>query len=52
MEWLSENWVFVLILVVFVGVHLFGHGGHGGSGHRKVEDKGKSSSSGPGGHRH
>lgn len=51
MEWLSENWVFVLILVVFIGMHLFGHG-HGGPGHRKVEDKGKSHASGLGGHRH
>jgi len=27
MEWLSQNWFFVLILAVFVGMHLFGHGG-------------------------
>lgn len=34
MEWLSQNWVFVLILVAFVVAHLFGHGGHGGrAGH-------------------
>lgn len=25
MEWLSQNWFFVLILTVFVGKHLFGH---------------------------
>jgi hypothetical protein len=30
MEWLSENWFFVLILAVFVGMHMFGHGGCGG----------------------
>lgn len=30
MEWLSENWIFVLIAVAFVAIHLFGHGGHGG----------------------
>lgn len=32
MEWLSQNWAFVLILVVFVAAHFFGHGGHGGHG--------------------
>ena len=30
MEWLSENWIFVLIAIAFVAMHLFGHGGHGG----------------------
>lgn len=30
MDWLSQNWFFVLLLVAFVGMHLFGHGGHGG----------------------
>lgn len=32
MEWLSENWVWVLIGVAFVAMHKFGHGGHGGHG--------------------
>ncbi|NOZ53808.1 MAG: DUF2933 domain-containing protein [Gammaproteobacteria bacterium] len=32
MEWLAQNWLWVLIGVVFVGMHLFGHGGHGGGG--------------------
>ncbi len=32
MEWLSENWIFLLIAVAFVAMHLFGHGGHGGHG--------------------
>lgn len=32
MEWLSENWVWLLIGAVFIGMHLFGHGGHGGKG--------------------
>lgn len=39
MEWFIDNWFWVLIGVVFIVMHLFGHGGHGG--HR-----------GPGGHRH
>ena len=30
MDWLSENWVWVLIGVAFAAMHLFGHGGHGG----------------------
>lgn len=30
MAWLSQNWFWVLIGVVFIGMHLFGHGGHGG----------------------
>jgi len=40
MEWLSENWLWVLIGVVFIAMHLFGHGGHGGhgGGHGKHDD--------------
>lgn len=36
MEWLTENWVFVLVLLAFIALHLFGHGhgGHGGHGGR------------------
>ncbi len=44
MEWLSQNWFFVLILAVFVGMHLFGHGGCGGHGGHGKDD----SKSGPG----
>ena len=32
MEWLAQNWFFVLLLAAFVAMHLFGHGGHGGRG--------------------
>lgn len=32
MQWLSDNWFFVLLLLAFVGMHMFGHGGHGGHG--------------------
>jgi hypothetical protein len=32
MEWLTENWFWVLIGFVFIAMHLFGHGGHGGHG--------------------
>ena len=35
MDWLLQNWFWVLIAIIFVGVHLVGHGGHGGhGGHR------------------
>ena len=30
MDWLAENWVWVLVGAAFIGMHLFGHGGHGG----------------------
>lgn len=32
MEWIRENWVFILFAVFFIGMHFFGHGMHGGSG--------------------
>jgi hypothetical protein len=32
MDWLSQNWIWVLFAVVFVAAHLFGHGRHGGHG--------------------
>ena len=31
MEWLSQNWVWVLFFIGFIAMHIFGHGGHGGS---------------------
>ena len=34
MEWLSLNWVWVLFIVAFVAMHMFGHGGHGSHGRR------------------
>ena len=30
MEWLAQNWVWVLFFVAFIAMHIFGHGGHGG----------------------
>jgi hypothetical protein len=32
MEWFSENWFWVLILILFVWMHMGGHGCHGGHG--------------------
>jgi hypothetical protein len=40
-SWIRENWVFILFLVLFIWMHLSGHGcgGHGGHGwHGKRED--------------
>jgi len=42
MEWLAQNWFWVIIGILFVGMHLFGHGGHGGhGGQRGHESTGK-----------
>ncbi|HLB15936.1 MAG TPA: hypothetical protein VJM14_13460 [Burkholderiales bacterium] len=30
MEWLSQNWVWIVAGVLFIAIHWFGHGGHGG----------------------
>lgn len=38
MEWLSQNWVWVLFFAAFIAMHLFGHGGHGGHGHGRRVD--------------
>lgn len=43
MEWLANNWFWVLIFILFIGIHMFGHGGmhggHGGHGRRSSQDK-------------
>lgn len=28
MEWIIENWFWILVFVGFLALHLFGHGGH------------------------
>lgn len=41
MEWLGQNWVWVLFMIGFVAMHLFGHcghGSHGGHGDHKPEE--------------
>ena len=30
MDWLAQNWLWVLFAAAFIAMHLFGHGGHGG----------------------
>lgn len=32
MNWLVQNWVWVLVFVAFIGMPLFGHGGRGRHG--------------------
>ena len=50
MDWIRENWVFLLFFIFFLGMHLSGHGcgghgRHGGHGHGDEEEqKGDSSS--------
>jgi hypothetical protein len=51
MEWIRENWVFIIFLVFFIGMHLFGHGMHGGHGehsrrHDEHPEKGSSEKKG------
>lgn len=56
MEWLSQNWVFLLVAVAFIAMHLFGHGGHGGHDRRPGNDDDRRDDSrappSGGGHRH
>lgn len=32
MDWIAQNWVWVLFAVGMIVMHMFGHGGHGGHG--------------------
>lgn len=65
MQWLVTNWFWVLIGVVFIAMHLFGHGGHGGHAGHGGRDRPRRSEEGdandplgrgvnrsPGGHQH
>ncbi len=38
MNWVYANWIWILIGVAFVAMHMFGHGGHGGHGGRGESD--------------
>lgn len=38
MDWLVQNWVWVLVFVAFIWMHMFGHGCHGGHGGRHGEE--------------
>lgn len=41
MEWISANWIFILFFIIFIAMHLFGHGMHGGHGGHRDEEEGK-----------
>lgn len=41
MNWVAENWLCVMLLVLFLGMHLFGHGCHGGHKGRHPEHDGE-----------
>lgn len=41
MQWLAENWLWVLIGIAFIAMHLFGHGGHGAHGGHGSHGDGK-----------
>ncbi|WP_183197549.1 DUF2933 domain-containing protein [Brevundimonas mediterranea] len=34
MNWVVDNWPWLLFGAAFIGLHLVGHGGHGGHGGR------------------
>ncbi len=53
MEWIMENWFSVLILIIFIAIHIFGHGMHGGHGGHggEEEDEHKGHAREKGGHR-
>jgi len=62
MAWLARNWFWVLIGIAFIGMHVFGHGGHSGHGggdHQQRRDgtdkdaaQGRAVNTGSGGHQH
>ena len=41
MDWLSQNWIWLLFIGAMVVMHLFGHGGHGGHGDHRGTSTGR-----------
>lgn len=61
MDWLLANWFWILIFVLFIAMHLFGHGGHGGGHHHggrspkerdEDETQDRAANTGASGHHH
>jgi len=58
MEWLAQNWVWVLVFAAFIWMHLFGHGGyschggHDGGDAQRPTDGEQSGKDRPQGHYH
>ncbi|GIW53595.1 MAG: hypothetical protein KatS3mg081_2950 [Gemmatimonadales bacterium] len=46
MDWLRENWFWLLFVVFFVWTHMRGHGCHGAHGHRRDATGDRSGSGG------
>ncbi len=48
MQWVIDNWIWILFGVAMIGMHMFGHGhgGHGQQGHAGADDE----TAGHGGH--
>jgi Protein of unknown function (DUF2933) len=46
MAWFTANWFWVLIGILFIAMHLFGHGGHGGHGSHVAGDRQRGSNDG------
>ena len=53
MDWIAQNWVWVLFAVGMIVMHMFGHGGHGGhgSGHDDSRPANKDTTRPASGHR-
>jgi hypothetical protein len=41
MEWLAENWLWIVFAIAFVAMHMFGHGGHGAHGNHESPENNK-----------
>ena len=46
MNWLSQNWFFLVVVLLFASMHL-GHGSHGGHGNRGPARPGDKDASSP-----
>ncbi|GBD89773.1 hypothetical protein BMS3Abin04_00485 [bacterium BMS3Abin04] len=52
MNWLAENWFWLLVVVVFIAVHFWGHGGHGKQNDSNDEDQQHKNRTTDPGHKH
>ena len=55
MDWLLENWFSIVIFVLFIFMHIFGHDGHGGHGGDEIENdeaQARGAKTGSGRHQH
>ena len=52
MDWLAQNWIWVVFFILFIGMHLFGHGGGGGSDDQRPAGGEQPGKNKPQGHQH